>query len=118
MYSWDDRLIRATLDANRQFVETSKIKIKNETLQVERYTALAKQHMGTPLDLEKAQIALADAQEQLAKATMGLRGAEIALERVQMRAPIEAIVLERLVNPDEITHNDQIVMKLEQSIQC
>jgi membrane fusion protein, multidrug efflux system len=109
---WDDRLIRATLDANRQFVETSKIKIKNETLQVERYTALAKQHMGTPLDLEKAQIALADAQEQLAKATMGLRGAEIALERVQMRAPIEAIVLERLVNPDEITHNDQIVMKL------
>jgi RND family efflux transporter MFP subunit len=109
---WDDRLIRATLDANRQFVETSKIKIKNETLQVERYTALAKQHMGTPLDLEKAQIALADAQEQLAKATMGLRGAEIALERVQMRAPIEAIVLERLVNPAEITHNDQIVMKL------
>ena len=109
---WDDRLIRATLDANRQFVETSKIKIKNETLQVERYAALAKQHMGTPLELEKAQIALADAQEQLAKATMGLRGAEIALERVQMRAPIEAIVLERLVNPDEITHNDQIVMKL------
>ena len=109
---WDDRLIRATLDANRQFVETSNIKIKNETRQVERYTALAKQHMGTPLDLEKAQIALADAQEQLAKATMGLRGAEIALERVQMRAPIQAIVLERLVNPDEITHNDQIVMKL------
>jgi membrane fusion protein, multidrug efflux system len=109
---WDDRLIQATLDANRQFVETSKIKIKNETLQVERYAALAKQHMGTPLELEKAQIALADAQEQLASATMGLRQAEIALERVQMRAPIEAIVLERLVNPDEITHNDQIVMKL------
>jgi membrane fusion protein, multidrug efflux system len=109
---WDDRLIRATLDANRQFVETSNIKIKNETRQVERYTALAKQNMGTPLDLEKAQTALADAYEQLAKATMGLREAEIALERVQMRAPIDCIVLERLVNPDEITHNDQIVMKL------
>jgi membrane fusion protein, multidrug efflux system len=109
---WDDRLIRATLDANRQFVETSNIKIKNETRQVERYTDLAKQHMGTPLDLEKAQTAVADAQEQLAKATMGLREAEIALERVQMRAPIQSIVLERLVNPDEITHNDQIVMKL------
>jgi RND family efflux transporter MFP subunit len=109
---WDDRLIQATLDANRQFVETSNIKIKNETRQVERYTALEKQHMGTPLDLEKAEIALADAYEQLAKATMGLREAEIALERVQMKAPIEGIVLERLVNPDEITHNDQIVMKL------
>ncbi len=109
---WDDRLIQATLDANRQFVETSNIKIKNETRQLERYTALEKQHMGTPLDLEKAQITLADAQEQLAKATMGLREAEIALERVQMRAPIDGIVLERLVNPDEITHNDQIVMRL------
>src|SRR5438046_2996006 len=109
---WDDRLIQATLDANRQFVETSNIKIKNETRQVERYTALEKQHMGTPLDLEKAEIGLADAYEQLAKATMGLREAEIALERVQMRAPIEGIVLERLVNTDEITHNDQVVMKL------
>ncbi len=109
---WDDRLIQASMDANRQYVDTSNIKIKNETRQVERYTALAKQNMGTPLDLEKAQIALADAHEQLAKATMGLREAEIELERVQMRAPIEGIVLERLVNPDEITHNDQIVMKL------
>src|SRR5436309_15616600 len=109
---WDDRLIQATLESNRQFVETSNIKIKNETRQVERYTALEEKHMGTPLDLEKAEIALADAYEQLAKATMGLREAEIALERVQMRAPIEGIVLERLVNPEEITHNDQIVMKL------
>jgi RND family efflux transporter MFP subunit len=109
---WDDRLIQATLEANRQFVKTSNTKIKNETRQVERYTALAKQNMGTPLDLEKAQTALADAYEQLAKATMGLREAEIALERVQLRAPIDCFVLERLVNPDEITHNDQIVMKL------
>jgi RND family efflux transporter MFP subunit len=109
---WDDRLIQASLDANRQYVDTSNIKIKNETRQVERYTALAKQNMGTPLDLEKAQIALADAREQLAKATQGLREAEIALERVRMKSPIEGIVLERLVNPDEVTHNDQIVMKL------
>jgi len=109
---WDDRLIQATLEANRQYVETSKIKIKIQTRQVERYTALAKQNMGTPLDLEKAQIALADAQEELAKATMGLREAEIALERVKMRAPIEGIVLERLVNPDETTHTDQTVIKL------
>ena len=40
----DDRLIQATLESNRQFVETSKI--KNETRQLERYTALKKQHMG------------------------------------------------------------------------
>src|SRR5438874_4306396 len=109
---WDDRLIQASLEANRQYVQTSNVKIKNETRQVERYTALAKQNMGTPLDLEKAQIALADAQEELAKATMGLREAEIALERVKMRAPIEGIVLERLVNPDETTHTDQTVIKL------
>ena len=112
LVGWDDRLIQATLAANRQFVDTSNVKIKNETRQVERYTALAKQNMGTPLDLEKAQIALADASEQRAKAIMGLRQAEIELERVRMKSPIDGIVLERLVNPDEITHNDQIVMKL------
>jgi membrane fusion protein, multidrug efflux system len=109
---WDARLTQATLDANRQFVETSNIKIKNETRQVERYTDLEKHHMGTPLDLEKAEVALADAREQLAKATLGLRQAEIELERVQMRSPIDGIVLERLVNPGETTHNDQAVMKL------
>jgi RND family efflux transporter MFP subunit len=108
----DDRLIQATLESNRQFVETSKI--KNETRQVERYTALEQKHMGTPLDLEKAEkIALADAREELAKAQLlGLQQAEIALEHVRMRSPIDGIVLERLVNPDETTHNDQIVMKL------
>jgi len=109
---WDDRLIQATLESNRQFVGTSNIKIKNETRQVERYTALAKQNMGTQLDLEKAEIALADAREQLAKATLGLRQAEIALEYVQMKAPIDSIVLERLVNPGETTHKDQLVIKL------
>ena len=74
----DDRLIQATLESNRQFVETSKI--KNETRQVERYTALEQQHMGTPLDLEKAEkIALADAREELAKAQLlGLRGGDRA----------------------------------------
>src|SRR6266571_76059 len=109
---WDDRLIQATLEANRQFVETSNVKIKNETRQVERYTTLEKKHMGTPLDLEKAEIALADAREELAKATVGLRQAEIALEHVQMRSPIDGIVLERLVNPGETTHTDQVVIKL------
>ena len=109
---WDDRLIQATLEANRQFVETSNIKIKNETRQVERYTTLEKKHMGSPLDLEKAEIALADARQELAKATLGLRQAEIELEHVQMRSPIDGIVLERLVNPDETTHNDQVVIKL------
>jgi membrane fusion protein, multidrug efflux system len=109
---WDHRLIQATLESNRQFVETSNIKIKNETRQVERYTALEKRHMGTPLDLEKAEIALADAREALAKATVELQQAEIAFEYVQMRAPIDGIVLERLVNPDETTHVDQVVIKL------
>src|SRR5260370_2082063 len=109
---WDDRLIQATLESNRQFVETSNIKIKNETRQVERYTALEEQHMGTPLELEKAEIALADAREELAKAHMGLQQAQMPLEHVQMRSAIDGIVLERLVNPDETTHNDHVVIKL------
>src|SRR5437899_3904605 len=60
---WDDRLIEATVQANREYVDASNIKIKDETRQVERYTALEKKNMGTPVDLEKSEMALADAKE-------------------------------------------------------
>lgn len=109
---WDDRLIQATLQANRDYVEADNIKIKNEARQVERYTALQKQKMGTPVELEKSEMDLAAAKESLAKATLSLRQAEIDLEHVNMRSPIDGIVLERLVNPGETTNHDQLVMKL------
>ena len=100
---WDDRLIQATIQANREYVEVSNIKIRNETRQVERYTALEKKNMGTPVELEKAEMALADAKEALAKSTLSLRQAEIDLEHVKMESTIDGIVLERLVNPSEFT---------------
>ncbi len=109
---WDDRLIQATLEANRAYVDVSNIKIKDQTRQVERYTALKKKNMGTPLELEKSEMSLADAKESKAKATLSLRQAEIDLEQVNMTAPLDGIVLERLVNPGENTHRDQIVMKI------
>jgi membrane fusion protein, multidrug efflux system len=112
LVQWDDRLIQATLQANHQFVETNNLKIKNLTRQLERYRVLEKKRMGTPLDVEKSEIALADARETLAKATLSLRQAEIDLEHVKIEAPIDGIVLERLVNPGESTHPDQVVLKL------
>ena len=109
---WDDRLIHATLQANRDYVEVSNIKIRDETRQVARYTALESKAMGTPLELEKAEMALADAKGELAKATLALRQSEIDLEHVKMTSPLDGIVLERLVNPGENTHRDQLVMKI------
>lgn len=108
----DDRLIQAQLEANKEFVEVSNVKIKDQQKQVDRYTALAKKSMGTPLELEKSEIALADARQDLAKAKLTLRQAEIDLEHVKAISPIDGIVLERLVNPGESTHRDQIVLKL------
>jgi membrane fusion protein (multidrug efflux system) len=109
---WDDRLMQATLEADRAYVETNKIKIQDEARQVERYRALGKKNMGTPMELEKSEMAMADAKEALAKATLSLRQTEIELEHVKMTSPLDGIVLERLVNPGETTHHDQIVMKL------
>ena len=43
---WDDRLIKATVEANREYVEADKIKIRNETRQVERYSTLQNKNMG------------------------------------------------------------------------
>lgn len=109
---WDDRLIQANVRASQQTVETSNIKIRDLTRQLARYTALENKRMGTPLDVEKAEIALADAREALAKAALALEEAKVQLENVDMRAPIDAIVLERLVNPGETTKNDQLVLRL------
>lgn len=109
---WDDRLIQATLEANRAYVDANNIKIKDETRQVERHKALQQKNMGTPLELEKSEMSLADAKESLAKATLSLRQAEIDLEHVRMSSPLDGLVLERLVNPGENTHRDQIVMKI------
>ena len=108
----DDRLIEATIRANRDYVEASKIKIRDQTRQVDRYTALQNKKMGTQVDLEKSEMALADAREALAKSTLSLRQAEIDLEHVTMKSPIDGIVLERLVNPGEWTRQGQLILKL------
>jgi len=109
---WDDRLIKTTVEANREYVEADKIKIRNETRQVERYSTLQTKNMGTAVDLEKYEMALADAKIDLAKSTVSLKQAEIDLEHVKQLSPIDGIVLERLVNPNEFTKPGQVIMKL------
>src|SRR5438874_10945012 len=109
---WDDRLIQANMRAAQQTVETSNIKIRDLARQLARYEDLEKKHMGTPLDVEKSEIALADARETLAKSTLAAEQARIDLENVEMRSPIDGIVLERLVNPAETTKRDQLVLRL------
>ncbi|HEU0208543.1 MAG TPA: efflux RND transporter periplasmic adaptor subunit [Candidatus Udaeobacter sp.] len=112
LVQWDDRLIKATVDANREYVEADNIKIRNETRQVERYSTLQNKNMGTAVDLEKYEMSLADAKIDLAKSTVSLKQAEIDLEHVKQLSPIDGIVLERLVNPNEFTKPGQIIMKL------
>src|SRR5713101_2953558 len=109
---WDDRLIKATVQANREYVEADNIKIRDETRQVERYSTLQNKNMGTAVDLEKYEMALADAKIDLAKSTVSLQQAEIDLEHVKQTSPLDGIVLERLVNPNEFTKPGQVIMKL------
>src|SRR5438552_15300218 len=49
---WYDRLIKATVQANREYVEADNLKIRDETRQVERYSTLQHMNMGTQLDAE------------------------------------------------------------------
>ena len=109
---WDDRLIRVKVEAGRQAVETGVIKVRDLERQLGRYTSLENKKMAPPLDVEKAEMALAEARDALAKAQLDFEQAKIDLENVEMRAPIDCIVLERLVNPAETTHKDQLVMRL------
>src|SRR5437660_8371074 len=109
---WDDRLIKATVQANREYVEADNIKIRDETRQVERYSTLQNKSMGIAVDLEKYEMALADAKIDLAKSTVSLQQAEIDLEHVKQTSPLDGIVLERLVNPNEFTKPGQVIMQL------
>src|SRR5205807_4844927 len=47
---WDDRLIKATVEANREYVDADKIQIRNETRQVERYSTPQNQKVGSAAD--------------------------------------------------------------------
>jgi RND family efflux transporter MFP subunit len=109
---WDDRLIQATLEADRQAVANNKLKMENLTRQVDRYKDLVSKNMGSPLDVEKAEIALADARDTYSKATLALQQSEIDSENSKMLSPIDGIVLERIVNPGEWTHRDQVLFKI------
>src|SRR5437763_6053046 len=109
---WDDRLIKATVEANREYVEADKIKIRDETRQVERYSTLQNKSMGSAVDLEKYEMALADAKIDLAKSKVSITQAEIDLEHVKQLSPTDGSVLERLVNPNEFTNPGQVIMKL------
>lgn len=109
---WDDRLIQATLQANRQSLDSNDLKVQDLARQLKRYQALEKQKMGSRLDVEKSNIALGDAREALAKATLALRQSEIELEQTNLVSPIDGIVLERLVNPGELSHRNQILFKI------
>src|SRR5437867_9685722 len=69
----DDRVIRATLESNRQLVEANDVKIRDLTSQLSRYTALLKKNMDTQLDEEKSAITLTDARETPGKASQTLQ---------------------------------------------
>ena len=112
LVQWDGRVTRANLQAARQTVETGNLKVADLDRQFQRYLTLQKQNMSSPLDVEKSEIALAEAREGLSKATVVLEEAKIEAENLEMRSPIDGIVLERLVNPAETTKRDQLVIRL------
>ena len=109
---WDDRIAQASVNSSRALVESCKIKVKNDSRQLERCKSLLAQHMGSELDLEQAETAFANSQQALAAAGLGLTRAEVDLEYTTARSPINGIVLERLVNPGETTKPDQELLKL------
>ena len=108
---WDDRLILATLEANRAYVASGNIKIRMRAGR-SNVTLRCNKNMGTPLELEKSEMSLADAKEALAKATLSLRQAELDARARQNVRFSRCHCARAARQPGENTHRDQIVMKL------
>lgn len=94
----DDRLFAATLESYR-------VKADHATKQLHRMEVLESKGMGTAIDTEKARI-------DDAGTRMDLLQAEIALSNTRIASPVEAVILDRSINPGETTNPDQKVMTL------
>ena len=109
---FDDRVPKATVAANREFLEASKVKAKNYDIQLKRLLALRERHMASDYDVETAESNLAVANQTIAAAQQALVQSEVDLEYTVLNSPVNGVVIERPANLDETTRLDEEVVQV------
>ena len=108
----DDRVQKATVAANREMVETNKVKAKDYEIQWKRLVTLRAGKMAADFDLETAEVNYMTARQATAASDLALAQSEIDLEYTELRSPVNGIVIERPANLGELARADGEMLKL------
>ena len=109
---WEDRLLRAALESSNKRLQKSDILLRHTIHQLDRLATLEAEGLGSLVEVEEAEIQVAEAREEQATAKAELIQAEIKLEYTELRSPVGGVVLGRMVNPGETTSADQFLITI------
>jgi len=98
---FDSRLLEAAVASAREKVEEAQVQLHHAQQQLDRLTALNGQGVIPMTDVEEAQVQAATGKLNLAMARQALTEAEIAFEHAVVTSPVNAILLDRYINPGE-----------------
>jgi membrane fusion protein, multidrug efflux system len=109
---WDNRLFEAALKSARERAENAEVQMRHAVQQLDRLRTLESEGMGSVLEVEEAELAVAMARLEQAGAEEEGARASLNLEYTMLRSPVGGVILARLVNPGENTTTDQLVLTL------
>lgn len=101
LFTIDDRAAEAEIDTRRAAVRVAESQFAKTRYELELVESLVAKGVATGDDLNKQRFATQLAEAQLALANAGLKSAEIELERLTVRAPMDGEVLQLKVHLGE-----------------
>lgn len=101
----DERRLRAELEGARAEVKRLKLAFEEAERELERHRELYERTVISARDLQLAEIAYAMAEAEYTRARAEVTRLEVDLEHSRLRAPFDAVVVERHVQPGETVAN-------------
>jgi len=112
LVQFDDREFQAAVEGSLERLEAAGMILEMQELQLDRMRQLLDEGLASKRDVQSAVEGLAEAKLRVANAREGLVQARVNLERTRIVAPMNGIVLDRTVNPNEITEKNQKLLLL------
>lgn len=103
---FDRRIVEAVLREAKENLEKARVNLDYNRLNYQRYSNLYKQNLIAKADLEKAEEVMRDSEWAFASAKSQVERAELDLDYSIVKSPVDGIVLDRLINPGEISKID------------
>jgi RND family efflux transporter MFP subunit len=108
----DSRVFEAALRAAEERLGSAKTSVEKDGQSLTAEQELKKKGLASTLEIQQAEIALAQAKTAQASAEAELVNAQLDLEFTVFKSPVNGIVLARFVNPSERVQTNQVLFQL------